>query len=86
MNIEVFVYPNPVRIDTANIRILNTKEPAIVSIYNISGQLVLQENLPSSVNYFRDFRFDTTRFSSGMYFAIVDINGRRYRDNFAIVR
>jgi len=84
--VDMFIYPNPVRQQMANLRILNTHSEGTVKIYNIAGQLVLSENIGRSVENFRDFRFETNKLSSGAYFVHVDIDGHTYRDRFAIVK
>ena len=85
-NIEVYVYPNPVRQDVVNVRINNTEAPATVRVFNIAGQLVLQQRLDEPVETFRDFRFYTDRLSSGTYFVNVEVEGRNYRDRFAVIK
>jgi M6 family metalloprotease-like protein len=84
--IEMFVYPNPIRSSIASIRILNTDSPAKVNIYNISGQRIYTQHINASLENFRDIRFETKNLSSGMYFVIVNIDGKVYRDKFAIIK
>jgi hypothetical protein len=86
VNITVFVYPNPIRQNAGHVRITGSNSPARIQIFNISGQLVAQEQLDTSPEAFRDFRFDASRFSSGVYFVIVEIDGRVFRDRFAVIR
>jgi len=83
---EIYIYPNPVRQNTANLRINRTSLPADIKIYNISGQLVLSHKTEHSIEDFRDFRFSTENFSSGVYFVFVEINGKTFRDKFTIVK
>lgn len=83
---ELFVYPNPVNGQMANIRIKNTQSKADVKIYSIDGQLVRQIMSEESTEIFRDVRFDTQNLSSGIYFAIVRVDGRDFRLKFAIVK
>jgi len=85
-NIEVFVYPNPVRQNVANVRILNSIAPANIRVFNIAGQLVLEQKLEEPVEDFRDFRFYAERFSSGTYFVIVEVEGQTFRDRFSIIK
>ena len=84
--IEIFVYPNPIRQDIANIKINNTSSPAKIRVYTISGQLIFSNDVPKSYEMFRDIQLDTYRFSSGVYFVNVEIDGKSYRDKFAIIK
>jgi hypothetical protein len=84
--LEIFVYPNPIRQGAGNIRINNSQSAANIRVFNISGQLVISQEIEPSLETFRDYRFDATRFSTGTYFIIVDIDGKSYRDKFAVIR
>jgi M6 family metalloprotease-like protein len=84
--IEVFVYPSPVRSQTASIKVLHTHEKAKVDIYNIAGQKVFSAVTDSPVESFHDVRFDTAKLSSGVYFVVVDVDGQIFRKKFAIIK
>jgi hypothetical protein len=85
-SVEMFVYPNPVRTNLVSIKILNTNSPAKINVYNISGQKVFSQDILASVENFRDIRFETKNLSSGVYFVVVNVDGKVYRDKFAVIK
>ncbi|MCK5399910.1 T9SS type A sorting domain-containing protein [bacterium] len=55
-----------------------------VSIYNISGEMVLNEALPGSSSI---YSFDPDELSSGVYLAIIeDIEGKKVTIKFALIK
>ena len=84
--VQVFVYPNPVNQSLGNIRIINSSSKADIKIYNIAGQLIVSDKIEESSESFRDYRFQTSKLSSGIYFVNVNIDGKSFIDKFSIIK
>ena len=84
--IAIFVYPNPTKQEIVNIKILNTNSEAKISIYNLSGQIILTEKIPRSLEKLRDFRFSSDKLTSGVYFVCVEVENKILRKKFAIIK
>ncbi|MCL1826979.1 MAG: T9SS type A sorting domain-containing protein, partial [Candidatus Cloacimonetes bacterium] len=84
--VRVYVYPNPVKSQTGTVRITNSYATAKVRVYNTAGQVVISDTINESIESFRDFRFDTQNLSSGVYFTVVEIEGKTYNEKFAVIK
>jgi len=84
--LSVYVYPNPIKQKIASVRIEHSNAKAKVRVYSTAGQLLLTENIPESIETFRDFRFATDKLATGNYFLSVDIEGRNFYEKFSIIK
>jgi len=76
---EIFITPNPVK-STLTFQIADSLEKALVSIYNLKGQLI-----KASDSYCLEAtacQVEIDDLQSGAYFIVVEANNKVYRSNF----
>ena len=67
---SISVYPNPV-VNELNINVSEQVENVTVSIYNVAGQLVINENFTNN-----NISVNTANLTQGVYIAKININGK----------
>ncbi len=81
---EAFIYPNPVTSSNMRIRLIDSKWDSKVTIFDISGNRIYEQNIQYNGMDIRDIQVSAAKFSSGVYFAIIESNGIRKSLKFAI--
>jgi len=83
---EIYIYPNPVKQKYGYLRINNIENSAKINIYNIAGQKVFTTQIERPIENFIDIPFDTTKLSSGLYFVLVETEGKTQYHKFSIIK
>ena len=64
---KAYLVPNPVRANICRVHVENASGAIDLKIFDISGQLVLQQSYPSNDLPYRDLEINASKLSSGMY-------------------
>ena len=84
---ELNVFPNPVS-DIVNFQFESqTDSKASLYVYNVLGNItdiILNENSLTTGIY--KYKLDVSNYQTGIYFAILDLNGQKYTSKFVIHR
>jgi len=82
-NFSAFIFPSPAKTDWATLRLENPEGKVTVRIYDIAGKLLYKNDFITELVAYRDFQLDVSRFSSGVYIAVVENGSRIKRIKFA---
>ncbi|MDY0151294.1 MAG: T9SS type A sorting domain-containing protein [Candidatus Cloacimonas sp.] len=83
-NLDLYVYPNPVRGSYYRLHLANASGESQLRIFDISGTLVTSQTIPASGNNPRDVELATGKLSSGVYLISLENNGKYKRLKFAV--
>ncbi|MFO7660628.1 MAG: T9SS type A sorting domain-containing protein [Candidatus Cloacimonadaceae bacterium] len=78
-----FIFPSPVKADWATLRLENPEGTVTVKIYDISGKLLYKNDYATELVSYKDIQLNVSKFSSGVYIAVVENGGRTKRIKFA---
>lgn len=81
---NMFVFPSPVNLNSFRLRLENFLESGNYRIFNISGQLIAQGDIPLASHQNRDIIIDSSSFSSGVYLMSVKIGSSSRTIKFAV--
>ncbi len=70
------VYPNPIKNHNARIRICGKTGEYVLKIYDIAGNEILKKNIKKEFDTDFDYRWNTDKLSSGVYFGFVKHNDK----------
>jgi len=84
--LNAFIYPNPVMNANCRLRIENAKANIQIKIYNINGNLIYQNNIEKGNNTYQDYQLDTSKFASGVYYALISTDKEHKRVKFAVIK
>jgi M6 family metalloprotease-like protein len=82
--IDAYMFPNPVRDNGANLRIENPSGKISLHVYDISGKLLYKNNYTTEAAIYRDIYLDVSKYSSGVYIAVVENRNQIKRCKFAV--
>lgn len=77
----ISVFPNPVADDRLNVINQSNASIEMISIYNSIGQLLHQENVSTG-----QLSINTEQFENGIYFLVIDQNGKQWTQKIEILR
>jgi M6 family metalloprotease-like protein len=83
-DISVYVYPNPVRVGEARIRIEKADDEVDLKIYDVTGKIVMTEKIAGSIPHYYDIPFSVDKLSTGVYFGTVETKGKSTQFRFAV--
>ena len=83
-NFTAYIFPSPVKGGWATLRLEHPEGAFKVSIYDISGKLLYKNNYLTELVDYKDVQLDVSRFSSGVYIAIVETGKAVRRIKFAM--
>jgi len=82
--LNAYAFPNPVKNNRVTIRIENPKNRVSINIYDITGKKLYQKTDTTESVEYKDFQFDVSNFSSGVYLVTAESNNQIKRFKFAI--
>ncbi len=82
--IDAYAFPNPANDGWVNIRIENPSGTISLHVYDISGMLLYKHNYTTEPVVYKDIYMDISRFSSGVYIAVIESRNQTKRCKFAV--
>ena len=81
---QAYVFPNPVRSDNFNLRIVNATKDIKINVYNSKASLVLSRTIVYNGNPDRVIALDSSNLASGVYILQVQSSGKDATLKFAV--
>lgn len=83
---NAFVCPNPIQKSEGRIRIENPKHNVSIKVYDIAGNLLINDTVLKSNQTVMDYQLDVSDFSSAVYIAIVSDKNQTRRIKFSVLK
>ncbi len=79
-----YAYPNPARKGEIRFRILNSRNNIKIKVFDAAGNKIRQKEEEDNNADIQDIRIKTSNLASGVYFAIIQSEGRIKKISFAV--
>ena len=84
--INAYAFPNPVKDARVNFRIENPTGKIVLHVYDISGKLLYKNSYIAESVVYKDIDLDVSKYSSGVYIAVLENRNQTKRCKFAVER
>lgn len=82
--IDAYVFPNPVSESWVNVRIENPLGKITLHVFDITGKLLYENNYSAEAVDYKDIPIDVSKYSSGIYIAVINNRNHTERCKFAV--
>jgi len=82
--LKAYVFPNPVSDEWVSIRTENPTGKVNIHVYDIAGNLLFNKSYSTDPVAYKDVQLDVSKYSSGIYIAVIENRNQTKRCKFAV--